>query len=334
MESWLDSNLYRIRRTFGWIGPASIHPYRELGTQRELSVHGRVLAGAQTREAHPDDSWGRNAAAVIRALASDEIPDAAIRARFGSDAVETVTNDEGYFHASVTSDGLAGWRDVEIELVDTPSVRATAQVLVPPEDAQFGVISDFDDTIIVTDVPRPLRMITLMLFRNAFSRQAFEGTAELYRALAAGSDGTGSNPLFYVSSSSWNFYPMLEQFLEHNGFPAGPILLRDIGLEKDHFLAEGNEHKLGKLERILKTYPKLLFLLIGDSGQDDPYLYAETMRRHPGRIRAIYIRDVSSKKRAAVAALAAQVNDQGSVMRLFSSAAEAAEWAREAGWIA
>ncbi|MCB1019699.1 MAG: hypothetical protein KDC27_07205, partial [Acidobacteria bacterium] len=126
IESWLDRNLYRVRRTFGWVGALSIHPYLEFGTTRTLSVHGRVLAGAQTRRAAPEDNWRRNAVTVLRALASDEIPDAAIRARFGAAAVEAVTNDEGYFRAELPSDGAAGWREVELELVDAPGVRATA----------------------------------------------------------------------------------------------------------------------------------------------------------------------------------------------------------------
>lgn len=333
LESWLDRNLYRLRRRFGWLGELSVHPYRELGTVAKLTIHGRVLCAAQKRRGRLEDPWWRNLWAVLRALASDELPGAALRARFNGESAEGVTDEEGYFHLELQGDGGGGWREVEIELLSPGPAKAVCQALVPPDDSEFGVISDLDDTVIVTEVPRPFKMLRLLLFRNAYSRRAFDGAAGLYQALAAGSDGRRRNPVFYVSSGSWNFYDLLEEFLEHNGFPRGPILLRDIGLEKDRFLAEGHEHKLRKIERILSTYPKLPFVLIGDSSQDDPDLYAEALRRHPGRLRAIYIRDVSHAKREAVSALAARVNDQGVIMRMFTSSSEAHAWAREAGWI-
>lgn len=334
LESWLDRNLYRVRRRLGWVGALSIHPYREMGVAGRLSVHGRVLAGAYERRSLPDDPWWRNAWAAVRALATDEIPGAIVRARFRGETAEAKTNEEGYFRLELPAVGESGWQDVALELVSSGSAVAVAHVLAPPKDAEFGVVSDFDDTIVVSEVPRPLKMMSLLLFRNAFSRMAFEGTADLYRALEQGSDGRRQNPVFYVSSGSWNFYDLLKEFLDHNGFPRGPILLRDIGLEKDRFLAEGHEHKLRKIERILTAYPELPFVLIGDSGQDDPKLYAEALRRHLGRIRAIYVRDVSDVTRAAVSELAARVNEQGVIMRLFKSSAEAQAWAKEAGWTA
>ena len=61
--------------------------------------------------------------------------------------------------------------------------------------------------------------------------------------------------------------------------------------------ARSHEHKLGPIRRILETYPALSFVLLGDSGQQDPELYLRVLREHPGRICAIYIRDVSATRR-------------------------------------
>jgi phosphatidate phosphatase APP1 len=334
VESWLDRNFYRARRRFGWYGPLSIHAYRGFGTNEKLTVQGRVLSGVDTRVCRVDDRWWRNCWAAFRAVASDEAPGAEVQASFGDSIAKGVSDEEGYFHLELPANGAHGWLDIRLDLLSPAPARALGRVFVPPPGTQFGVISDLDDTVIVTHVPRPLKALRLMLFQNALSRQAFEGAAELYRALAAGSDGRAANPIFYVSSGSWNFYDLIEQFLDHNGFPQGPILLRDIGLEPNHLFAEGNEHKLAKVDRILQSFPALPFVLIGDTGQDDPFLYAEAIRRHPGRIRAIYLRDVSEAKRSAVMELAAQVNAQGLIMRMFTSSREAMAWARTAGWIA
>jgi phosphatidate phosphatase APP1 len=106
-----------------------------------------------------------------------------------------------------------------------------------------------------------------------------------YRALHA-----GINPLFYVSKSPWNLYAPLVEFLDHQGLPAGPLVLRDFGLRMK------KNHKTEAIEAILGTYPGLPFVLIGDSGEQDPEIYADIARRFPGRVRAIYIRSVSRRK--------------------------------------
>jgi phosphatidate phosphatase APP1 len=116
------------------------------------------------------------------------------------------------------------------------------------------------------------------------------GAPELYRALAAGASGADDNPVFYVSSSPWNLHGFLRSFLEHRGFPLGPLLLRDfLGTGERRTHATG---KLAGIQEVLTTHPYLRFVLLGDSGQHDPEIYAEAVRRYPGRILAVYIREV------------------------------------------
>ncbi len=87
--------------------------------------------------------------------------------------------------------------------------------------------------------------------------------------------------------------------MDLNGLPRGPILLRDLGLDETKMLkTPHSEHKSEHLRAILTTYPDLPFVLIGDSGQHDPEIYADAARAHPGRIRAVVIRDVSNDRRA------------------------------------
>jgi phosphatidate phosphatase APP1 len=101
------------------------------------------------------------------------------------------------------------------------------------------------------------------------------------------------NPIFYISSSPWNLHDLLVDFLRLNEIPPGPLLLRDLGLDRTKFIQEnGHGHKSEKALALMDLYPGLPFVLIGDSGQEDPRLYAELTRLRPGRILAIYIRDV------------------------------------------
>jgi phosphatidate phosphatase APP1 len=50
---------------------------------------------------------------------------------------------------------------------------------------------------------------------------------------------------------------------------------------------------LSQIEPLLALYPHLPFILIGDSGQRDPEIYLEVVKKYPKRIRVIYIRNVN-----------------------------------------
>ena len=52
-------------------------------------------------------------------------------------------------------------------------------------------------------------------------------------------------------------------------------------------------------------------MLSGDSGEQDPEIYADIVRRFPERIRAIYIRSVNKKRISAIQELAAEVAKTG-----------------------
>jgi phosphatidate phosphatase APP1 len=62
---------------------------------------------------------------------------------------------------------------------------------------------------------------------------------------------------------------------------------------------DSRAHKLGVIERLLAEFAQRRFVLVGDSGEADPEIYAQTFRAHPGRIDAIVIRDVTGESRLA-----------------------------------
>jgi phosphatidate phosphatase APP1 len=157
----------------------------------------------------------------------------------------------------------------------------------------------------------------------------FEGVAAFYRALHRGLEGRPRNPVFYVSSSPWNLYDLLVDFLTLKGLPKGPLLLRDLGLDRQKFIKSGHgTHKIAQVDRLFEMYPDLPFILIGDSGQHDPEIYKQVVERDPDRVLAIYIRDVSTPRRAReVQALATDVEAAGVPMQLVPDTEAAAEHA-------
>src|SRR5690606_1902175 len=76
------------------------------------------------------------------------------------------------------------------------------------------------------------------------------------------------------------------------------------------------------------------FVLIGDSGQEDPEIYREAVRRHPGRVKAVYIRDVTPGARDAdVRAITEERAGEGVEMVLVRDTVEAARHAAARGLI-
>jgi phosphatidate phosphatase APP1 len=236
--------------------------------------------------------------------------------------------------------GAGQWHDVHLDIVasvETPvsTIAASpARVLVPSTHAELGVISDMDDTVLQSEITSFIRAARLMLLENARTRLPFPGVAAFYRALERGRGGGASNPIFYVSSSPWNLHDVIVDFLDAQEIPAGPMLLRDWDIGRA--MLQTREYKLAQIREILMTYPALPFILVGDSGQEDPEIYGAIVREFPGRILAIYIRNVSQhpERSAAIRTLAEQVTASGSTLLLADDTLTAARHAAAHGWIA
>jgi phosphatidate phosphatase APP1 len=339
-EERFDRFRFGVKERFGLLDPFEVLPYRGHGTPRELFLRGRVLERAGITSSGKDDTVLQNVGNMARRFASDEVAGARVLATHGELRAETVADAEGFFDVRLELPeplpGRTGWHPVDLELLHPPCpsgerVISTGQVLVP-SDAQFGVISDIDDTVVRSHATSILKMAWIVVANNAHARLPFEGVSAFYEALRRGAQGGAYNPIFYVSSSPWNIYDVLEDFLDVHNVPEGPLFLKDWS---PTVLGKHHDHKLGIIRTLLATYPGLPFVLIGDSGEQDPEIYHQVVREHPGRIRGVYIRDVTSDERdAEVRAIAADVRRLGSDMVLVQDTAAAAEHAAEAGLIA
>jgi phosphatidate phosphatase APP1 len=278
--------------------PRQIAAYQGYADHQAVRICGRVLSNRPSGGPLDDDNWWDNLANTWHRWESDEVPHAAVHLKFGDQEQRVVADDEGYYHAtfeipSTTHDCLA-WLEAEASTGrDGHEVRAIHDVMIAPRGAAFGIISDLDDTVVHTGITSLLLAAKLTFLENAKTRKPLDGVAKLYDALQYGRAKHRINPIFYISSSPWNLYDLLADFLRLNEIPPGPMLLRDLGLDPTKFITEkGHGHKQRKALDLLEAYPDLPFVLIGDSGQEDPAIYAEIAARHPQRIRAIYIRDI------------------------------------------
>lgn len=180
-----------------------------------------------------------------------------------------------------------GWHHVTVQ--SSRSEPVALPVLVVDEGARFGIVSDLDDTVIRTYLPRPLIAAYNAFVVSEGSRKPVPGMAELFDAALVAHEGA---PVFYLSTGAWNTAPMLGRFLARNGFPRGPLLLTDWGPTNSGWFRSGAEHKRATLRSLAADFPDVSWLLVGDDGQRDPAVYAAFAAAFPDRVRAIALRQL------------------------------------------
>lgn len=182
----------------------------------------------------------------------------------------------------------SGWQPITMSVEDADPV--TTRVFVVGPDVDFGVISDVDDTVMVTTLPRPFVAAWNSFVLDEHARQPVPGMAVLLERLVR--DHAGA-PVVYLSTGAWNVAPTLGRFLRRHLFPSGALLLTDWGPTHDRLFRSGKEHKRENLRRLAAEFPHIRWMLVGDDGQHDDALYTEFTREFPDRVRAVAIRRLS-----------------------------------------
>ena len=325
--------------------PTEVISYRGYGNQARAHVYGRVLQKRGVSVSTDADSTLRNLLNTWRRADSDPIGFARVSVNYAGASSEIRADDEGYFGGWIVAEPPlvtdAEWIRYEATAVSSPATATggatgAGEILLPSPTARFGVISDIDDTVIQSRVSSFLQAARTVMLGNARTRLPFPGVAAFYHALRNGASGDEKNPIFYVSSSPWNIYDVIAEFMDLQHIPRGPLLLRDWDIGLGSLSSDRHyDHKGAAIRSILQLYPEMPFMLIGDTSQYDPEIYRGVVSEFPDRIRAIYIRDVTgtATRQSSVKELAQQVLSAGSVLVLAEDTLGAARHASERGWI-
>ncbi|MGP1383804.1 MAG: App1 family protein [Thainema sp.] len=341
-----DAAKRTINKQLGIQDPIHIMPYCGYGTPQKIYLKGRVLQDEGIALREEDAPVWKNLLNMYRRFETDEVPGVPVRIHVGEQQQDVTTNDEGFFNIEIELE--PNWTNcdrilqpVQMELLTdeypTMSDSTEGNVLVVSDQAEFGVISDIDDTIMHTAATDVLKMIQIAYLGNAQTRRPFNGVPEFYQMLQQGRTGKAGNPIFYVSSSAWNMYDVFAKFMELSDVPKGPILLRDIELSPANLLNFDHEsHKRELIRPILEQFSELRFILIGDTGQKDAEIYHQLAQNYPGRIMAIYLRNVTPDNKERLQqweALGESLKAQGIEYLIFSDTLTLVNHATNQGWI-
>lgn len=344
LEDGISKAKLSVKERFNLMEPIKIFPYYGFGNDTYVFLKGRVMENEKVKEKSEGGSNWEHLKDTYKRYESDEIPNIKIKGSFAGQELETKTDSEGYFEFEFRFDSPIDYeregKNVMLELLETKTendkTTAAGYIFVPEKNSEFGIISDIDDTVLVSKVTHFLPKLKLMLLKDASERSPFPGIAAFLRALNKGYDNKGINPLFFVSGSEWNLFDLLVNFFKYHDIPRGPLLLKDkgVGADSGEFETGESNYKQKKIRHILNTYPELKFICIGDSGQKDPEIYKKVQEEFPGRILGVYIRDVSPDKRdKEVHEIAEQVKAKGAEMELVEDTLSAAQHALKMKWI-
>jgi phosphatidate phosphatase APP1 len=302
----------RIQKLLGTytIEKLMVVPYRSYGTAYRLYVKGRVLDNPPLQIVKKQSFW-KTLKNTFQQFDTHEVAHLKIGIAVGHTTFTTEADTKGYFlFDAILPDDIRslldpeGWVQFSLHIEGEEHKFADAEsfkgeFLVPETEADFGIISDIDDTILSTGVTSFLKWKVLInsLFVNTYQRIPLEGAPQLYRKLHLGVDNKEKNPIFYLSNSPWNMYQYLKLFLDHNNFPKGPILLRSFNSIFQKVAGNEKPHKQKEIINILNTYTGLNFILIGDSGEHDASIYTEIAAQFPDRLLCIYLRSVNHRRK-------------------------------------
>jgi phosphatidate phosphatase APP1 len=242
--------------------------------------------------------------AMMAIYNSKELPGLAVRLEAYGQAHEAITDEEGYFTFDLPIarplPEATQWERVTLSTPGREAQQASVQVpvMAPGANHNWGIISDIDDTIIETGATNLFKNWKRVLVEQPGDRLALPGASTLYKMIAR-DHVAPARPFFYVSSSPWNLYGFITEFMQLHGIPHGPMFLKDYGIDSEKLVHSGHdEHKLAAIESILAFYPDFRFILIGDNGQRDVTIYAKAVEDFGGQVAAVFIRDVDGSCRS------------------------------------
>ncbi|MEX0883178.1 MAG: phosphatase domain-containing protein [Cyclobacteriaceae bacterium] len=291
----------KLKRKIGKLDFARMELFLAFGNEQEVFIKGRIVEAY--KQSRPSDKKNalQNILGSIRRYAGSSIPDARVKLEYHGNEEVLLSNEEGIFEkrlwGPVPAKGQADF--AKLTLIEDEGIKAeekclTIGILRMPNDYPLGIISDLDDTVIVSHATTLGKKLWLSISKNAYTRRPFPGVSDFYRLIT----NDGEHPVFYVSSSDWNLFDLIQDFLIYRNIPKGPILLKDPHVNLGNIWKSGggnHDHKLEKISLIMSLFENMKFILIGDSGQHDPELYTEVIEKFPNRVKAVYIRRIKKE---------------------------------------
>ncbi len=292
--------------------------YRGYLNDQELVVFGHIFKSWAPDKYRIDRRGIKHAVSIMHMFNIKPISNIRVTLEFRGLQVHTKTLEDGYFRFNIPfhQELESGWHKYQVSCQYNRYGIVDIGEVLKPFESKYGIISDIDDTFLISYSGNFFKKLYVMLLKNINKRKIFEDVEPHYRALSSyGQDNEhASNSFFYVSSSEWNLYDFINEFAKRHELPKAVIKLKKIKTGISDFLMTGrgsHDHKFEKIKDIISFYPNLKYVLIGDDSQKDPYIYERICKIFPLNVKAVYIRKTKKVKKETVTTVLANMNDMG-----------------------
>ncbi len=310
--------------------------YRGYVNDEELIVFGHVFQSWAPDKYSIEKKGIKHAYSIIHKFRIKPIANKEVRLKFRDLDVTTKTLEDGYFRFTIPydSDLEPGWHTYEITCKMGEFGIIERGELLKPYPSKLGIISDIDDTFLISHSNNFFKKLYVMLSKNVNKRKVFDDVVKHYQKLSiAGQDSNkASNSFFYVSSSEWNLYDFIAEFAVIHDLPKAVIKLKKIKTGLRDFVSTGrgnHDHKFIKIKDIISFYPRIQYVLLGDDSQHDPYLYERIIKTFPKNIRAVYIRQTGKKKKSEIVNILDNMNSLNVSTCYFKKSDQAIQHSKE-----
>ncbi|MET0760534.1 MAG: App1 family protein [Flavobacterium sp.] len=314
--------------------------YRGYANEQELIVMGHVFKPTTQKDYDFQKKNFKNATSIIGMFRVKTHANADVYLEHNNTKIHTKTLNDGYFKFCVPLDQDVnyGWIDYKVSIIYKNETIETKESYIRPHKGNLGIISDIDDTFLVSHTMNPFKKLYILLFRNVNNRKVFEDVVPHYQALSSAgrNNKEEQNAFFYVSSSEWNLYRFIIKFTEIHKLPRAVLLLKDIKTSLTDFFLTGrgnHNHKFDKIKHILEFYPNLKYILLGDDSQHDPFLYEAICKIFPVTVKAVYIRQTGENKKEKATIVMKNLESLGISVCYFSDSSEAIAHSKAIGLI-
>lgn len=311
--------------------------YRGYANKDKVIVIGHVFKSRSPDKYDLAQSKIKHAWAVIRMFSIKTISNATVELQLYNHKYVTRTLHDGYFRFTIpyTDKMESGWHEIAVSVTYRGVTKSEKGTFIKPHPGEYGIISDIDDTFLISHSRSFFKRIYVLLTKNIHKRKTYENTVQLYDRLdKAERKDRKKNILYYVSSSEWNLYHLIVNFMELHRFPKGILKLKSIKKNLFQFLAvrkQDHEHKFYKIKHILEFHPELKFILLGDDGQHDAQIYERICKIFSENIKAVYIRQTRSKPNKGTENLLKNIQSMGVMTCYFKRSMEAIKFSEKKG---
>ncbi len=314
-----------------------IKVYHGFGTARAMEISGHVLSLSPHKQEKFSSRFWRNTLSLLRLFLVKPVAGITVNVLWADKKIPATTDDTGYFHAQweLQENATEGWHDVRVTgHYRAQTITGEGRLLVPPP-SKYAIVSDIDDTFLISHSSDLRKRLYVLLTSNARTRQPFEGVVDHYQLLAKADKDGQQRPFFYVSSSEWNLYDYIREFVRHYRLPEGILLLSQLKQLHQFWKTGQGRHKAKyvKITRLLVAYPEMQFILLGDDSQEDPNIYRQLVDDFPGSIVCVYLRHVSALRLAPTRIQEAAIREAGVEICYFTHSKTAIEHSRKMGLI-